>query len=147
MRPGCWVAVAAATATGAATGADRPARVEPAVSIKTVMTALTERASAVLWGAETDAGAPRSDADWLRIEDHAVQVALSGVLVERGVAGPANPAWLKRPEWRTNLDGLLAAAAAAQKAAKAKNLDALAEANGQLLESCEGCHKIALEAR
>jgi cytochrome c556 len=43
--------------------------------------------------------------------------------------------------WQKWAQALSGAGMAAQKAAQEKNRDALVAANGQLVESCEGCHK------
>ena len=49
--------------------------------------------------------------------------------------------WVKAPSWHTNAQRMSDAGVAALNAAKNKDLKALVTANGQLVESCEQCHK------
>ena len=53
----------------------------------------------VLWDAEKEAGAPKDNADWLELEDHATQLAAAGTLELKA---------LPLPSLMPYLDGVLA---------------------------------------
>ena len=113
----------------------------PEVSINAVMVALIDHAGHNLWDVEKEGNAPKTDADWQNVWEHAVQIAAAGPAITVGGTGPSDAMWVKSPSWHTYAQRLSDAGAAAQTAATSKNFEALVKANGQLVESCEGCHK------
>ena len=115
--------------------------VPPAVSVNAVMVAMIDHNGHVLWDAEKEGKAPKSDGDWQEIEHAAIQLAGSGTLIALGGSGPADAGWANLPDWRKYSQALTDAAVAARAAAHAKNLGDLVKANGQLVDSCEQCHK------
>jgi cytochrome c556 len=122
-----------AVGEGAATTA------RPEVSINAVMVALVDHAGHELWDAEVKA--PTTEADWLNIAEHAVQIAAAGPAITVGGTGPSDAVWVKSPSWQAHAQRMSDAGVAAMKAAQNKNLAALVTANGRLLDSCLGCHK------
>jgi cytochrome c556 len=111
------------------------------VSINEVMVALIDHAGHNLWDVEQEGKAPKTDAAWQVVQEHAVQLAAAGPAITVGGAGPRDAEWVKAPSWRTNAQRMSDAGVAALNAAKNKDLKALVTANGQLVESCEQCHK------
>jgi cytochrome c556 len=111
------------------------------VSINEVMVALVDHAGHNLWDVEQEGKAPRTDADWQNVWEHAVQIAAAGPAITVGGTGPSDAVWVKSPSWHTYAQRMSDAGVAALNAAKSKNFDALVMANGQLVNSCEGCHK------
>jgi hypothetical protein len=115
--------------------------VVPVVSVNALMVTWIDNSAHVLWNVERPGRAPKKDADWLEIQEHATQLAAAGTLIQLGGTGQADPGWAKSPLWKTHAQAMSDAAVGAIDAAKSKNLEALVKANGKLVESCEGCHK------
>jgi len=118
---------------------------EPAVSLpfsyNALMVRMIDNAGHVLWDIEKEGFAPKNDADWVEAEDHALQLAAAASLLQIKGSGPADPGWLTQIGWKSNAEAMSAASMAAHTAAKARNTEALVKANGELVASCEGCHK------
>ncbi len=125
----------------AATGPTAPVAAKPEVSINAVMVALVDHAAHNLWAVEGEGRAPKTDQDWLVVEEHAVQVAASGPAITVGGTGPRDSVWVVTPSWQGHAQRMSDAGVAALNAARDRNLTALVAANGQLVESCESCHK------
>ena len=123
-----------------ATAAAEPTAV-PLVSVNALMVTWIDNSAHVLWNAEREGCAPKTDADWLEVQEHATQLAAAGTLIQLGGTGQADPGWAKSPDWKTNAVKLSNAALDAITAAKGKDLPALVQANGQIVEACENCHK------
>ena len=115
--------------------------VAPVVSINALMVTWIDNSAHVLWSVEQTGRAPKNDADWLEIQEHATQLAAAGTLIQLGGTGQADPGWVKQVGWKTHARTLTNSALDAITAAKSKNLEALVKANGVLVESCESCHK------
>ncbi len=113
----------------------------PPVSINATMVSLIDHAGHALWDAEKPNQAPKSDARWADIEHHAVQLAAAGSLVRLGGQGTNDLVWSQSPNWQKWARALSDAGLAAEKATRAKSMEGLVAANGQLVEACEGCHK------
>ncbi len=118
-----------------------PPVVKSPVSINAVMVRLVDHASHELWNVEREGHQPKTDADWANVEHHATQVAASGALIGLEGTGTNDRDWVSREEWQRLAKAVSDAGAAALTAAQAKDLTALVTANGQLVESCEACHK------
>ena len=74
--------------------------VAPAVSVNAVMVALVDHAGHAIWDAGREGQAPQTDADWLEIEHHAIQIAAAGSWVAQGGSGEADPGWFGYPTGR-----------------------------------------------
>jgi hypothetical protein len=122
-----------------------PPAAAPPVTLNTsyneLMVAWIDNASHVLWDAEKKGFAPKNDADWVEIEDHAIQVAAAGSVLQLQGLGPSDAQWVAQDGWKTNARLMSEAGKTAAAAAKSRSLPALIEANGKLVETCEGCHK------
>lgn len=113
----------------------------PPVSINAQMVALVDHAGHALWDVEKEGRAPKTDAAWANVEEHATQLAAAGSLITLGGTGVNDLVWIDSSGWQKWSRALSDAGAAALKAANEKNYEALVAANGQLVEACEGCHK------
>lgn len=117
-----------------------PAVLSP-VSINAEMVRIVDHAGHQLWNAEKPEMAPKTDADWENIVEHATQIAAAGALIRLEGTGPNDRTFVQQPDWQKFAAAVSTAGLAALKAAEAKNQQALVAANGQLVEACEGCHK------
>ena len=118
-----------------------PTFVVPQLSINAMMVALVDHAAHNLWEVEREGKAPKSDADWEIVTEHAIQLAAAGPAITVGGTGPTDALWVQNPAWRAHAQNMSDAGVAALRAAQAKNLDQLIAANGKLVDSCEACHK------
>ena len=117
-----------------------PITAMPKVSINEVMVALIDHAGHKLWDVEQEGRAPKNDADWQVVWEHAIQIAAAGPAITVGGTGSSDAGWVNTPSWHTYAQDMSNAGAAARDAAKSKNLDALLMANNQLASSCTSCH-------
>ena len=113
----------------------------PRLSINALMVTMIDNSGHVLWDVEKAGFAPKDEADWLEVEDHATQLAAAGTLLQLGGTGQADMGWIRQVGWKENADLMSDAALSALSAAKGRNMQSLVAANGKLVESCEGCHK------
>jgi cytochrome c556 len=121
--------------------AEVPAPIRSPVSINAEMVTIVDHAGHQLWEVERPGRAPKTDADWANLEEHATQLAAAGALVALAGTGTQDIVWVGSPGWQKWSRALSDAGLGALKASQEKNLDALVAANGQLVEACEGCHK------
>ena len=119
--------------------APAPAALESPVSINAEMVAIVDHAGHELWDVEKLG--PKAKLDWVNVEHHAIQLAAAGTLIKSAGTGPNDRDWVKAASWQRSAQALSDAGVAARKAAQDKNREALVVANGQLVESCESCHK------
>lgn len=113
----------------------------PVVSINALMVTWIDNAAHVLWDVEKEGFAPKNEADWIELEDHATQLAAAGSLIQLGGTGQADSGWVQQIGWKTDAQAMTTAALADLSAAKSRNLEAVRKANGDLVAACEGCHK------
>jgi hypothetical protein len=78
---------------------------------------------------------PKTDAEWNVLEGQALTLAESANLLM--MTGRARD----KTQWMADAKLMLDAGALAVKAAKTKNVEAIAALSDQLLESCTTCHK------
>jgi cytochrome c556 len=121
------------------TAAPRPLR--SPVSINAEMVTIVDHAGHQLWDAERSGNAPKTDAAWANLEEHATQLAAAGALVSLAGTGTNDIVWTDSAGWQKWSRALSDAGLSALKASQNKDMDALVAANGQLVEACEGCHK------
>ena len=105
------------------------------------MVAWIDNSSHVLWNAEPEGRAPKSDTDWLQIQEHATQLAAAGTLDPARRNRTGGPRVGTATELENALETLTNAALDAIKGAKSKDLQVLVKANGQLVAACESCHR------
>jgi hypothetical protein len=125
----------------APTAAGSEPAVQSPVSINAEMVRVVDHAAHQLWNVEKEGMAPKTDADWENVVEHATQVAAAGALIRLEGTGPNDRTFVQQPDWQKFAASVSNAGLAALKAAEAKNQGALVAANGQLVEACEGCHK------
>ena len=113
----------------------------PRTSINQLMVTMIDNSGHVLWDTEKEGLAPKDDADWLEVEDHATQLAAAGTLLQLGGTGQADMGWIRQIGWKESADQMSDAALGALAAAKSRDVASLTKANGTLVESCESCHK------
>ena len=118
-----------------------PAPMRSPVSINAEMVTIVDHAGHQLWDAERPGNAPKTDAAWANLEEHATQLAAAGALVSVAGTGINDMVWTDSAGWQKWSRALSDAGLAALKASQDKNMDALVAANGRLVEACEGCHK------
>jgi hypothetical protein len=119
----------------------RESTVQSPVSINAEMVRVVDHAAHQLWNAEREGMAPKTDADWENIVEHATQIAAAGALIRLEGTGPNDRTFVQQADWQKFGAAISDAGLAALKAAEAKSQGALVSANGQLVEACEGCHK------
>jgi cytochrome c556 len=135
-----WMAAGCDAAPGS-TAAQAASPVTPRLSVNALMVTMIDNAGHVLWDAEREGFAPKDEADWLELEDHATQLAAAGTLIQLGGTGQADMGWIRQRGWNESADAMTEAALAALAAAKIRNLEGVRKANGELVDSCESCHK------
>lgn len=111
------------------------------VSINAEMVTFVDHASHQLWDVERPGNAPKTDAAWANLEEHATQIAAAGALVSLAGTGVNDINWTASSGWQKWSRAMSDAGLAALKASQERNMDALIAGNGQLVEACEGCHK------
>ena len=116
------------------------APVPPAVSINAVMVAWIDHSGHEMWDVEKPGMAPKNDADWRRLERHAIQLAAAGTMISLGGAGEYDNEWAHRAAWAPHAQALTHAAMNSLNAVRARNFEQLVRANGELTDTCEGCH-------
>ncbi len=126
---------------GQSTVGAAPMAVKSPVSINAEMVRIVDHAGHQLWNVEKEGMAPKTDADWENVVEHATQVAAAGALIRLEGTGVNDRTFVEQPDWQKFAVAVSDAGMAALKAAEAKNKDALVAANGQLVDACEGCHK------
>jgi hypothetical protein len=125
--------------TAAIPAAPAPAAPTLPVSINATMVALVDHASEPLWVAAYKP--PKDDAGWRETEYDAYQVAVTGKLIQLAGTGPNDAKWVADADWKQDADAMSVAGMDALRAAKARDVKALDEAGGKLVEACEACHK------
>ena len=141
VLPGCRNSVEESPAPpAAAPSAAAPAAFRPVVSVNALMVGWIDDAAHVVWDVEKEGMAPKNDREWVNLEDHAIQLAAAGTLIELGGTGVADPGWITQRGWKENAEKMTVAALELRDAATRHDLKQVTEANGKLVESCEACH-------
>jgi hypothetical protein len=131
----------ASSADAGAGAGSPPARITPGVSVNAIMVGLVDHAAHNLWNVEQENRAPKSEDDWEIIAEHAIQIVAAGPAITSGGTGVTDNVWADSASWRNYAQQMSNAGGAAFNAARERNLDALVKANGELVQSCESCHK------
>ena len=111
------------------------------VSINAEMVRVVDHAAHQLWNVEKEGMAPKTDADWETVEEHATQIAAAGALIRLEGTGPNDRTFVQQSDWQKFGSAMSSAGLAALKATEARNREALVAANSQLVDACESCHK------
>jgi hypothetical protein len=126
------VSIALAAALTQAASTDRPPT-RNVGSMSDLMVKIIYPASDALFYIESRT--PKTDAEWTALEGQALMLAESANLLM--LPGRARD----QKQWMADSKLMLDAGAAAVKAAKAKNVEAIVALSDQLYESCTACHK------
>ena len=118
-----------------------PQPVHSPVSINAEMVRVVDHAAHQLWNVEREGMAPKTEADWENVVEHATQIAAAGAVIRLEGTGPNDRMFVQQSDWQKFGAAMSNAGMAALSAAEAKNQTALVAANGQLVDSCESCHK------
>lgn len=113
----------------------------PPVSINAEMVSVVDHAGHGLWDVEREGKEPKTQGDWEIVAEHAIQMAAAGTLITLPGTGPNDLTLTQQPDWKKWSHAMSDAGMAAFKATENKDMKALVEANSQLAEVCEGCHK------
>ena len=112
--------------------------IEMQTSLNAIMVAMVDWSAHEIWEAayaETLTGR-----NWLTTKQYAIELLAAGTLVSLGGTGRADMGWVDQPEWQQWTAEMISATKDALVAIEAKDQEALLEAGGLLVESCEGCH-------
>jgi hypothetical protein len=126
------VSIALAAALSQAASSDRPPT-RNVGSMSDLMVKIIYPASDALFYIESRT--PATDAEWTTLEGQALMVAESANLLM--MPGRARD----QKQWMADAKLMLDAGAAAVKAAKTKNVEAISALSDQLMESCTSCHR------
>lgn len=126
------VSIALAAALTQAASTDRPPT-RNVGSMSDLMVKVIYPASDALFYIESRT--PKTDSEWTALEGQALMLAESANLLM--LPGRARD----QKQWMADSKLMLDAGAAAVKAAKAKNVEAIVALSDQLYESCTTCHK------
>jgi cytochrome c556 len=126
------VSIALAAALSQAASSDRPPT-RNVGSMSDLMVKIIYPASDALFYIESRT--PATDAEWATLEGQALMVAESANLLM--MPGRARD----QKQWMADAKLMLDAGAAAVKAAKTKNVEAISALSDQLMESCTSCHR------
>ena len=119
---------------GATMGQAQQDQTQPVGTMMEIMASMIHPASNEILLTITRGG-PQNDKEWAAVQRSAVTLAESGnLLMMRGRARDQG-------EWIKDSKMLVDVAAAAYRAAKAKDANALAALSGQIDASCVNCHK------
>ena len=99
-----------------------PSMAKPEVSINAVMVALVDHAGHNLWDVERKGKAPKTEADWQNVVEHAVQIAAAGPAITVGGTGPTDAVWVKTPSWHTHAQRMSDAGVAAHECRQEQEL-------------------------
>ena len=107
------------------------------VSVREVMISAIAPATDTLWGAED----PQTDEEWKELEDAAIVVIATGTLIKDGGSGPNDMTWAADATWQQFAETMTEAGVGALAAVRARDMDALMTATGEVLyPPCEECH-------
>jgi hypothetical protein len=132
MRKTRWFLGVCGCITLATAAAQQPG-IKPVASLMQLHEAMISPSSDAIFDVGREA--PKDDRAWTAVRNHAVVLAESGNMLM--LEGRAKD----KGDWMKFSTALADAAAAALRAAEAKNLDALLEAGDRIVPVCEACHE------
>ncbi len=107
-------------------------RFQPVGSVHQIMLGIVAPTSDVIF--KVPSQAPKTDAEWVAVQNSALMLAESGNLLL--LPGRAKD----NGEWAKDALALVEAGSQAYKAANAKDADAVSDAGNKVYDTCEGCH-------
>ncbi|MBC53278.1 MAG: hypothetical protein CMQ34_05515 [Gammaproteobacteria bacterium] len=130
--------LAACSDNGAPSRSDNQGPVLP-VSLNDVMVAMVNKATDPVWTSTWNN--PQNDRDWRELEHLAFQVQIGGGLMQVAGTGPMDAEWVADPEWQRLAAQLEQDGIRAVNAVRSRNIELMQRAGGQLIETCESCHR------
>lgn len=109
------------------------------VSLNDVMVAMVNKATDPVWTSAWNN--PQNDRDWRELEHLAFQVQVGGSLMQVAGTGPMDAEWVADPEWQRLAAQLEQDGIRAVNAVRSRNIELMQRAGGQLIETCESCHR------
>ena len=117
--------------------APAPAKFVSVPELKELMAKKVEIAAEAIWNAALDESAPKTDADWKKLDDAAVELAETGKSIMTSNLAK------DQGKWKEESQKMIDMAEVSRKAIKEKNRDALIDAGNRMNdEVCVSCHKI-----
>lgn len=113
------------------------------VSLNDVMVALVNKSTDPAWTSVWND--PQSERDWRELEHLAFQVQVGGGLMQAAGTGPMDAEWVADPEWQRLAAQLEQDGIRAVNAVRSRNIELMQRAGGQLIETCESCHRLFAE--
>jgi hypothetical protein len=113
----------------------------PPVSINAEMVSVVDHAGHALWDVEREGRAPKTQADWELVAEHAIQIAAAGTLITLPGTGPNDLTLTQQADWKKWSRAMSDAGLAAFRASESNDMKALVAANSQLVDACESCHQ------
>jgi hypothetical protein len=109
------------------------------VAFDAIKVALINKASDPYWSATWNN--PQTDRDFRELEHLAYQVQLGGELLQVPGTGQSDAELAADPRWLELAEQLSQDGARAVNAVRSRNTDLMQRAGGQLIETCETCHR------
>ncbi len=108
-------------------------------SLNAVMVYLVDPVAHEIWEYSDKQG--MTEMDWLRAEQHAVNLIAASTLISIKGTGAGDGIWVADPLWRAWVVNMQSSAHLALLAAQKKDQQALAKAGEVILDACESCHQ------
>ena len=109
------------------------------VSLNEVKVGLINKVSDPMWTGTWNA--PQNERDWRELEHLAFQIEVGGTLLKYPGTGPRDREWTSSSDWQALASQLSQDGARAVNAVRSRNRDLMDRAGGQLIETCEACHR------
>ena len=127
----------------ASCGGPPPPPFKPVADVKQLMQAVVDPSSDVVWESVAiiftkdgmEERRPRTAAEWANVRSHAMMLTESGNLLMMSPRAKDGGDWMKMSQ------ALVDTAAAALRAADAKDAEQLLQVGGEIDVACENCHK------
>jgi 23S rRNA pseudoU1915 N3-methylase RlmH len=114
-----------------------PAKFVSVPELKELMATKVELAAEAIWNAALDESAPKTDADWKKLEEAAAALA------ENGKSLMTSNLAKDQGKWKEESQKLIDIAEVSRKAIAEKNRDALVDAGNKMNDAvCVSCHMI-----
>lgn len=122
--------------TAATTGTRLP------VSINAAMVAMVDHSADYIF-AVGNGDLPKTDADWLQVQNSAHEMMLAGSVIQIPGTGQFDEQWVNTPEWKNLAQQLTTSGGEALALANAKttNVEAWRSIGDHLVQTCLQCHE------
>ena len=128
-----WILGSAGLLALAAAAATQESALKPVASVTQIMQAMVVPSSNALF--DVPRNPPVDERGWAAVRNHAIVLAESGNLLLIGDRAQDSEVWTRTSR------GLAESGEIALKAAQARDVSAITEVGGQMIEACESCHE------